>query len=138
MRMAKEDWEWSKYFSWSEFDDPHSTNPDSGLNMQPDFMSKLFELRDICKSPIVVHGPSRGGYADGGHATNSSHYLGLAADIHFPDLDYDKASNCIRRIGFNGVGFYEHWKPVPGFHIDMGNRRARWVRTMQGLYVSLT
>jgi len=136
--MAKEDWDWGPEFLWGEFNDPDSKDEDSGLNMQPDFMDKLLELRKLCGSRIVVHGTSRGGFADGGHADKSSHYLGLAADIHFPDLGVAFASNFIRKINFNGVGFYEHWKPMPGFHVDMGNRRARWLRTSKGLYVSLT
>jgi len=138
MRMPQEDWEWEEYFHWSEFDDPESDEENSGLNMQPDFMSKIMDLRVSCRSRIIVHGPQRGGFSCGGHAPNSAHYLGLAADIHFPDINYDSASNFIRKIGFQGVGFYEHWKPIPGFHIDMAVRRSRWCRTVNGLYVSLT
>jgi hypothetical protein len=138
MKMPVEDWDWSEHFHWSEFDDPESSEENSGLNMEPDFMENLFLLRKMANSPIVIHGAARGGYADGGHSTDSQHYLGLAADIHFPKLSYDRASQFIRSANFEGVGFYEHWKPMPGFHVDMGSRRARWVRTANGLYVSLT
>jgi uncharacterized protein YcbK (DUF882 family) len=136
--MKKEEWTWGPYFHWSEFDDPKSMEPDSGLNMDPKFMDKLFSLRESIGTPIAVHGAARGGYASGGHAVGSAHYLGLAADIHIPGIEINQQSNIIRDIGFDGVGFYEHWKPMPGFHVDMANRRARWIRTSDGLYVSLS
>ena len=79
--MKKEDWTWGPYFHWSEFDDPKSMEPDSGLNMDPKFMDKLFSLRKNIGTAIAVHGAARGGYASGGHAGGSAHYLGLAADI---------------------------------------------------------
>jgi len=129
------DWRWEPEFLPHEFSGP-ITNTDSGFHMQPEFLDKLLALRHLVGIPIVVN--PNGGFSTTGHAKNSAHYLGLAVDFRVPGCPIDRLSNFIRQMNFNGVGFYEHWKPDPGFHVDMAKRHARWIRTKDGKYVSLT
>lgn len=135
MKMRPDQWTWDAYFSPQEFADPHSDDPDSGLNMQPEFMGKLFRLRERLGSPVAIN--PNGGYSSRGHAPNSAHYHGLAADIRCPGVPLDEMSNHIRAVKFKGVGVYPSWRPCAGFHLDMADRRARWVR-IDGMYVSLS
>lgn len=115
--------------------DPHGDD-DSGLCMRPEFMDRFHALRMLVGWPIIVH--FNGGYSTQGHATDSAHYLGLAADFHCHGVTSNRLSECIRKINFNGVGAYEHWTPIMGFHVDMRQRRARWIKTYSGKYISLT
>lgn len=72
-------WEWAPYFSVSEF-----TCKGSGkCLMQPDFMQRLFMLRDEYGKPMIINSGYRSpehNAAIGGEK-NSAHILGRAADI---------------------------------------------------------
>ena len=135
MKLKTSEWRWAPEFLHEEFVDPHGC-PDSGLYMRPEFMDRLFSLRRQIGHPIIVH--RNGGFSTIGHAENSAHYMGLAADFHAPDCPPGRLARYIRSLDFTGVGFYEHWSPMPGFHVDLAQRRARWVRIASGEYVSLT
>ena len=69
------------YFSLSEFDDP--TLPNSGQNMDSNFLTKLESAREIAGIPFKI----TSGYrtkehnAEVGGVPNSSHLVGVAADI---------------------------------------------------------
>jgi hypothetical protein len=133
-KMRASDWRWEPEFNPSEFVDPHGM-PDSGLYMQPVFMDRLLALRKLCRHPVVIH--RNGGFSSRGHAENSAHYFGLAADFHVLQCPPSRLGRFIKSLNFSGVGFYEHWN-CPGFHLDLAKRRARWVRTQSGEYVSLS
>lgn len=90
---------------------------------------------------IVIH--QNGGYATGGHSSNSAHYKGKAADFHavnkqtgliidWMDL-WIVAEKCAL---FNGIGLYPGWHS-PGLHVDRGAPYRRWMRS-DGLYLPLT
>lgn len=135
VKLKTSDWRWAPEFRHEEFVDPHGW-PDSGLYMQPEFMDRLLALRRMVGHPVMIH--RNGGFSTKGHAEGSAHYRGLAADFHVPDCPVSRLARYIRSLDFSGVGFYPEWKPEAGFHIDMAERRARWVRTAGGEYVSLT
>ena len=133
--MEARHWRWGPELLPMEFEDPNSSEPDTGLYMDPDFMDKLYGLRKLIGSIIKI--TKNGGYSSDGHSSGSAHYMGLAADIKFPKERIDFVSNRIRECKFNGVGYYPNWN-MPGFHVDMASRVARWVRNKEGLYISLT
>lgn len=143
-KMAPQDWSWGPEFHWSEFNDPRTEESDTGLYMNFELLDRLLVLRRNLDVPIVITTKwgLAGGFARDGHAAGSAHYRGQAADIMIPDFSVSLASRAIRDVNFSGVGFYEHWNPHPGFHLDVAPRaphdRARWLRTKDGLYVSLT
>ena len=70
-----------KYFSFSEFDCP--SLPNSGKNMDVQFISKLEEAREIAGIPFKI----TSGYRTESHnkivggVSNSSHKIGVACDI---------------------------------------------------------
>jgi len=79
-----------RYFTFSEFDSPDQ--PGSGKMMDRDFLSMLDEARDCAGIPFVISSGFRTvahnreliklGYSA---SKNSSHLLGLAADIKVHD-----------------------------------------------------
>lgn len=70
-----------KYFTLSDFDCP--SLPNSGVNMDSDFLAALDHAREIAGIPFYV----KSGYRTKEHNTyvggvpNSSHLIGVAADI---------------------------------------------------------
>ncbi len=103
-----------RYFTYEEFNSPDDRN--SGEMMDPDFLTILDEARDCAGIPFVI---SRGGgfrtvaynrklIKDGYPASrNSSHLLGLAADIYVTDsqarfIILDALQECgITRLGIS-------------------------------------
>ena len=74
------------YFSLSEFDDP--TLPNSGQNMDSEFLTKLESAREIAGIPFRITSGYRTkehneSLRDKGYkaSPNSSHLIGVAADI---------------------------------------------------------
>ena len=71
-----------KYFKLSEFDSPDI--PNSGVNMNFDFLDKLDKIRGLCGFPFVINS----GYRSKAYNQvvrgefNSAHLRGLACDIH--------------------------------------------------------
>lgn len=136
--MNIKDWKWDPQLTFKEFS-PDPDKPELGLDMDPTFMEMLYSLRKLVNLPMSI-GPN-GGYSLTGHASGSAHYTGKAADIQFRTAEKSVGpmiSHWVRDIKFNGVGFYEHWKPSWGFHVDIAPRYARWIRTADGKYISLT
>lgn len=79
-----------KYFLYEEFDSPDL--PNSGLNMDRDFLQKLDNARQIAGIPFKINS----GYRTQEHhnaiykklgkePTKSAHLIGKAADIHCTD-----------------------------------------------------
>lgn len=95
----------AKYFSLSEFDSPDL--PNSGVNMDSDFLQMLDSARDISGIPFKitsgyrteVHNAKVGGVA------NSSHLRGYAADIACGSgSDRWKIIDSLIKAGFNRIG----------------------------------
>jgi uncharacterized protein YcbK (DUF882 family) len=120
------DWEKIKYFSKNEnWGDPNKV--DAYL------VQALDALRGMVNKPIVIHCA----YDESGHATNSQHYKGKAADIHIVGMDAVDQLLAAEKIGlFNGIGIYPFWNN-PGLHVDVRTVPARWARDKKGNYVSL-
>jgi hypothetical protein len=111
---------------------------------------KLDSLRKNWGFPIQVS-PAVGSTARwSGEDDNSRHNVdkwgkSYAIDV-MPSGIYSKddVTNFIKvakRCGFDGIGFYPHWNPKAGFHIDEREDEARWggVLDKKGnqIYVSL-
>lgn len=101
-----------RYFTLDEFDSPDV--PGSGKMMDPDFLSMLDEARDCAGIPFII---SRGGgfrtveynrklIQDGLPASkNSSHLLGLAADIYVTDSQARYIIlDALQEVGFTRLG----------------------------------
>ena len=89
---------------------------------------------------FVIHNA----YDTSGHATDSQHYKGNAADFHIDTsisykdqiailLDIFKDLQVEDRVGF---GIYPQWNNK-GFHLDVRGTRARWGQ-IDGKYVSMS
>ena|SRR6056300_260691 len=94
-----------KYFDLSEFDDP--TLPNSGLNMDTDFLSKLEEAREIAGLPFRI----TSGYRTKDHnqevggVPNSSHLIGVASDIAVSSgSERYTILNALIKAGFKRIG----------------------------------
>ena len=94
-----------KYFSLDEFNCP--SLPDSGKNMDSEFLSKLEHSRELAGIPFKItsgfrtesHNKSVGG------VTNSSHLSGVAADIAVGSGNERYVIlNALIRAGFKRIG----------------------------------
>ena len=93
------------YFSLSEFDCP--SLPDSGKNMDINFLHKLDHARDIAGISFKI----TSGYrtkehnAEVGGVPNSSHLIGVAADISVSGgADRYIILNALIKAGFKRIG----------------------------------
>lgn len=135
--MADEDvWGKLQHFSRNE----NWGDPDK---MDPDFILQLDNWRHVVGYPFVLTCPA---YATAGHAENSFHYKGRAADGRFvhPDtrepLSISEHIVLALRSPFGGVGIYTYSANGPFLHVD--NRiatydRKIWVCEKAGEYVNL-
>jgi zinc D-Ala-D-Ala carboxypeptidase len=120
-----------RYFSYDEFDSPDQ--PGSGEMMDPDFLAMLDEARDCAGIPLkitsgfrsVAHNRSliKQGYAA---SRNSSHLLGLAADIYCADSQARFIIlDALQEVGFTRMGV------APNFiHVDLDPNKPQhrlWV-----------
>jgi hypothetical protein len=108
-----------------------------------DLVVTLDKFRELLGHPVYISPAEGAVYAPGtGHAKNSVHYLGLAADI-FPKSSLLQAfiiANQIPEIG--GIGVYPYWKweakkLYGGLHLDIrkyDKRRSLWWRDKKGNY----
>jgi len=109
-----------KYFDYSEFDSKDS--PGSGkLYMSSEFIEKLDKARDIAGISFVINS----GYRTKAHnkkvggKSNSSHLLGLAADIHCADNgSRHTILNALISVGFHRIGIAKTF-----IHVDMDNTK---------------
>lgn len=76
--------------------------------------------------PIHIHVA----WDDGGHATHSYHYKGMAVDFHF-DQSLSKAEQLEAVLSVPeivGIGYYPEWAH-PGWHVDIREgERLFWVQ----------
>jgi uncharacterized protein YcbK (DUF882 family) len=103
-----------KHFKLSEFDSPDL--PGSGKNMNPDFLKRLDEAREIAGVPFKINS----GFRTEAHNTkvngkpNSSHLRGYAADIHCHDPRWKfKILDSLLKVGFDRIGIYKTF-----IHVD--------------------
>ena len=109
-----------RYFTLSEFDSPDERG--TGEMMDPDFLSMLDEARDCAGVPFVI----TSGFRTVSHnkklikegynaSRNSSHLLGLAADIYCTDSrSRFIILDALQEVGFTRIGV------APNFlHVDL-------------------
>ena len=94
-----------KYFTLDEFDCP--SLPNSGKNMDSGFLAKLEQAREIAGIPFKI----TSGYrtkdhnAEVGGVPNSSHLIGVAADIAVSSgADRYIILNALIKAGFKRIG----------------------------------
>jgi uncharacterized protein YcbK (DUF882 family) len=94
-----------KYFTLDEFDCP--SLPNSGKNMDTNFLTKLEEAREIAGVPFKI----TSGYRTKEHneevggVPNSSHLIGVAADVSVSSgHDRYVILNALIRAGFKRIG----------------------------------
>lgn len=89
-------------------------------------MNCLEQIRVKTDTIMIIHVA----WDDGGHATNSYHYKGMAVDLHFKgDITKIEQLDAITSIPeVNGIGYYPEWAH-PGWHVDIRNTdRLFWVQ----------
>jgi uncharacterized protein YcbK (DUF882 family) len=107
-------------------------------NIDPALFLLLDMIRARAGVPVHIHPPA---FTQSGHSTKSQHYLGKAADFHFgPGLTHEQEMqiliDCLAEMGITGgLGFYPHWSPRPGWHIDVRDSGpVRWFRDENDKY----
>ena len=99
-----------KYFTLDEFDSPDL--PNSGINMDSDFLQKLEAAREIAGIPFKINSAYRTTEHHqaiykklGKEPTNSAHLIGKAADIHCTDSrSRFIIISALLSAGFNRIG----------------------------------
>jgi len=120
-----------RYFTLSEFDSPDQ--PGSGEMMDPDFLAMLDEARDCAGIPFVITSGFRSVthnkklIKDGYPASrNSSHLLGLAADIYCTDSrSRFIILDALQEVGFTRIGIAPNY-----LHVDLDTNKPQhriWV-----------
>lgn len=102
-----------KNFKVSEFRGEH-------IFLSTKLLKKLDKFREQLGERIIVS-PAKGSmFLNNERENNSQHFLGKAIDIMLPDTtDWERAYTIAKNVGFTGIGFYPHWKPYKGFHVDV-------------------
>lgn len=115
-------WDRLKHFSPQE-------NWGDAEKMNGSLLWLLDAVREHFGCPVVIHC----GYQESGHASNSQHYLGNAADFHLVtpmplEEQYSALEEFLYSLQTNdhvGLGVYPQWNS-PGFHLDVRGTKARW------------
>lgn len=103
-----------EHFESREFDSPDE--PGSGVRMDPTFMGKLDQAREIAGVPFVITSGLRSPAANqaAGGVSDSAHLRGLAADISTPDSRHRwRILFGLIRAGFTRIGI-----GVDFIHVD--------------------
>lgn len=110
-----------KYFNHREFDSPDL--PNSGINMDETFLIMLDNARSLAGVPFNINS----GYRTQAHnlkvggSPNSSHMLGLAADIRCTDSSNRYfILNSLLDAGFTRIGIYQNF-----IHVDLDNTKVQ-------------
>jgi hypothetical protein len=130
-KMNIADWNALRYFNPRE----NWGNPDE---MEVALLIRLDHLRGLTGGHGIHINCA---YATAGHAPNSYHYKGMAADGYIEDMSLLDQYLLSERVGFKGLGVYGRgvWN-TPGLHWDIRDTLyfSRWTRTASGAYVPLT
>jgi len=129
--MTDKDWEnnWHPNFTRQEnWGDPNK--------IYRELVIRLQTTRSMSGKPTRINCA----FATTGHARNSKHYLGQAADIVIMGLPLSLQFFYAIRAGFRGIGVYPYWN-TPGLHVDVrplddGHPIDMWFRDKNGLYES--
>lgn len=117
-------WAEIRFFVPEEFGDP------SKVDLRA--VKSLDQLREAIDAPIVI---TPNGGTTGGHAPQSTHYLGLGFDIMCPKFNIEKNLRSLRYFWreavkfFPRVGIYPFWvwnhpgmgRLTGGLHVDRGD-----------------
>lgn len=122
-------WEWAPYFSVKEF-----TCKGSGkCLMDPDFMQRLFELREAFARPMVITSGYRSpehNRSVSGTGSNGVHTQGKACDIAIYGANARELIGLAIQHGFTGIGISQKGADFKKrfVHIDTGIVNPRpWV-----------
>ena len=119
-------WKLVKSLRWFE---PEEWRGQWGI-LDPKLLVALDHFRDRIGRPVIIS-PDPGALfrirpaeSDG----NSQHFFGRAADVMLPSGLAGRADiDAARAAGFTGIGIYPHWRPHPGYHLDVRpGRPASW------------
>lgn len=121
-----------KYFNLNEFDSPDF--PNSGVNMDKDFLERLEQAREIANTPFrITSGFRTQNYLqdllDRGYkaSKNSSHLVGKAADIAAVDSSARFIIvDALLKAGFNRIGIdgNKNFIHVDSDGTDMGGTKT--------------
>lgn len=110
-----------KHFSISEFDSPDL--PNSGVNMDQEFLIKLDLARELSGTPFYINS----GYRTKEHnlrvggTSISSHLKGLAVDIRCSSSqERYKILNGLIRAGFRRIGIHRNF-----IHVDLDTSKPQ-------------
>ena len=99
---------------------------------------KLQKFRDNLRAAGIDRPIYFNSITDGRHSKNSLHYSGKAADVRIGGrggINWNKVLQCAVTAGFTGIGYYPHWKPNRGMHLDIRAGGVKlWTRNAQGRY----
>lgn len=102
-----------------------------------ELVQKLDWMREELGSPVFINCA-----ADlTGHSTNSYHYKGMAADIHFSEDVLLGDVFILATRWFSGIGLYPFWNN-PGLHVDIRSLKVDeeakyWISWRKGKYHKL-
>lgn len=100
-----------QHFKLSEFRGEH-------LFLSVGLMLKIDEFRERLGEPVMIS-PAPGSLMRWDAKNETQHKYGRAGDVMLPKTtDFARAYRIAKEVGFKGIGFYPHWKPFPGFHLD--------------------
>jgi len=132
--MTNIDWSTVKHFNagenWGDVNQVH-----------PQLVYALDLMRSMSHHAIHLSPVEGAAYATSGHAPNSYHYKGMAADV-FSETDPVKfAWVVLRTPAIRGIGLYPYWSGghlqiYGGWHLDIrpAQYRAVWWQDRDGVY----
>jgi uncharacterized protein YcbK (DUF882 family) len=90
--------------------------------MDPDFLLKIDQLRELWGEPLVISSGARCLWWNEmvGGVPSSKHLLGHASDILVSKKDRTRFIDLAEKVGFTGLGVYDHF-----IHLDIGPAR-KW------------
>lgn len=109
-----------KYFSYEEFDSPDIQG--SGQMMSDVFITMLDNVREEYGSPIIINSGFRTEQANmkAGGVKNSSHLIGLAADLKVKNgKERFKLIKILIKNGFNRIGIAKTY-----IHVDIDSSKT--------------
>lgn len=136
------DWSKVRHFLPWEFGDQHAQ-----ANVSPHLVATLDDLRDAVGVPVHIH-VAWVPMTSTQHAPWSLHKRGLAVDMHMgmgmaKSLHLSPLSPlspleqfvAISTLPFSGIGYYPHWSPCPGWHLDLRpGQKTLWTCPTHGRY----
>lgn len=107
-----------KYFKIQEFDSKDF--PGSGVNMHPEFLDRIDEVREVFGKPMVINSGYRTIYKNQevGGKSRSSHLDGLAVDVRCTNSrDRFELMEAFLEVGFTRLGIADTF-----IHADLADQ----------------